>query len=229
MEQILKEKYNVDVLRMDADTTTHKNAHQILINDFASKKYSILVGTQMISKGLNFENASLVGVINADASLCIPDFRSAEKTYELLSQTSGRVGRFDIPGKVLIQTYNPDNYVYLSVIKNDYEELYNKEMDIRMKLKYPPYFYICNLKIISEDYELASKNASIIKKYLDKKLDNTFTILGPAMDGIFKIKNKYHFVILIKYKRINNLIEVLNEINDIYSSNKLKLDININI
>jgi len=229
LEQILREKYNVDVLRMDADTTTHKNAHQILINDFASKKYSILVGTQMISKGLNFENASLVGVINADASLCIPDFRSAEKTYELLSQTSGRVGRFDIPGKVLIQTYNPDNYVYLSVIKNDYEEFYNKEMDIRMKLKYPPYFYICNLKIISEDYELASKNASIIKKYLDKKLDNTFTILGPAMDGIFKIKNKYHFVILIKYKRINNLIEVLNEINDIYSSNKLKLDININI
>lgn len=229
LEQILSEKYNTTVLRMDADTTTKKNAHQILINDFASGKYNILVGTQMISKGLNFENVSLVGIINADAALSIPDFRSAEKTYELLSQTSGRVGRFNIPGKVVIQTYNPKNYVYLSVVKNDYEEFYEKEMNIRMKLKYPPYFYICKIKIISEDYEIASKNSLIIKKYLDNNLDSSFTILGPAMDGIFKVKNKYHFVILIKYKKVNNLIKVLNEINDVYSNNKVKLDININI
>ena len=229
LEQMLKEKYNTSVLRMDADTTAHKNAHQILINDFSSKKYNILVGTQMISKGLNFENVSLVGIINADASLSIPDFRSAERTYELLSQTSGRVGRFDLPGKVLIQTYNMDNYVYKSVIKNDYESFYNEEMDIRMKLKYPPYYYLCNIKVISEDYDLAGENSKKIKKYLDINLDSSFIILGPAMDGIFKIKNKYHFVILIKYKKINNLIEVLNNINDNYTSNRLKLDININI
>lgn len=229
LEQILKEKYNTSVLRMDADTTSHKNAHQILINDFASKKYNILVGTQMISKGLNFENVSLVGVINADASLSIPDFRSSERTYELLSQTSGRVGRFNIPGKVLIQTYNVDNYVYNSVIKNDFEDFYNKEMDIRMKLKYPPYYYICNLEIISKDYDYASISSKNIKKYLDNNLDKSFTILGPAMASVFRVKNEYHFIIMIKYKKSINLIDVLNNINDNYSNNKLRLDININI
>ncbi len=229
LESILKEKYNTSVLRMDADTTSHKNAHQVLINDFASKKYNILVGTQMISKGLNFENVTVVGIINADASLSIPDFRSAERTYELLSQTSGRVGRFDLPGKVLIQTYNMDNYVYASVIKNDYEDFYNKEMDIRMKLKYPPYFYICNVEVISKDYEYAGKSANTIKKYLDQKLNDKFIILGPSMAGIFRINNMYHFVIMIKYKTKDNLIDILNEINDNYTSNKLKLDISINI
>ena len=229
LESILKEKYNTSVLRMDADTTTYKNAHQMLIDDFASKKYNILVGTQMISKGLNFENVSLVGIINADASLSIPDFRSAERTYELLSQTSGRVGRFDLPGKVLIQTYNMDHYVYQSVMKNDYEDFYYAEMDIRMKLKNPPYYYICNVKIISEDYDFARINAGNIKKHLDSYLDENFIILGPAMAEIFKIKNKYHFVIMIKYKKINNLIDVLNDISDNYTSNRLRLDININI
>src|SRR5574344_2932 len=217
LESILKEKYNTSVLRMDADTTSHKNAHQILINDFASKKYNILVGTQMISKGLNFENVTVVGIINADASLSIPDFRSAERTYELLSQTSGRVGRFNIPGKVLIQTYNVDNYVYNSVIKNDFEDFYNKEMDIRMKLKYPPYYYICNLEIISKDYDYASISSKNIKKYLDNNLDKSFTILGPAMASVFRVKNEYHFIIMIKYKKSINLIDVLNNINDNYS------------
>ncbi len=229
LEQLLKEKYNTSVLRMDADTTSHKNAHQILINEFATKKYNILVGTQMISKGLNFENVSLVGIINADSSLSIPDFRSGERTYELLSQTSGRVGRFNIPGKVLIQTYNTNNYVYKSVIKNNYEEFYNYEMNIRMNLKYPPYFYICSIEIISEDYDLALKSSNTVKKYLDSNLNNNFIILGPAMAGIFRLKNKYHFVIMIKYKQIKNLIDVLNNINDNFTTNKLKLDININI
>ena len=229
LEDMLKERYNTNVLRMDADTTSYKNAHQKLIEEFSSGKYKILVGTQMISKGLNFENATLVGIINADASLAIPDFRSAEKTYELLSQTAGRVGRYDLPGKVLIQTYNVDNYVYECVKLNDYEEFYKKEMEIRKVLKYPPYFYICNINIISSNYELASKMSSKVKSYLDCKLDDTFTILGPSMANIFKVKNNYYFSIMIKYKLIGNLINVLNELNDVFNNKDVKLDININI
>lgn len=230
LEIILKEKYNANVLRMDADTTSYKNAHQKLIDEFSSGKYQILVGTQMISKGLNFENATLVGIINADASLAIPDFRSGEKTFELLSQTSGRVGRYDLPGKVLIQTYNIDNYVYECVKSNNYEKFYKKEMEVRRILKYPPYFYICNINIISSSYELASKMSSKVKKYLESNLDEkSFIILGPSMANIFRVKNNYYFSIMIKYKMKYNLIKVLKELNDVFNNKDVKLDININI
>ena len=171
LEDVISKKYGVEVLRMDADTTSRKNAHQKLINEFSTGKYKILVGTQMISKGLNFENVSLVGIINSDASLSIPDFRSSERTYELLSQTAGRVGRFDLDGKVIIQTYNKDNYVYKNVIKNDYDSFFNYEMSIRKKLMYPPYFYICSILITSLTFDKCSLNANKIKKYLDSKLE----------------------------------------------------------
>ena len=153
LEEMISKKYNVLVLRMDADTTSTKNSHQKLISEFGSGKYNILVGTQMISKGLNFENVSLVGVINSDSALLMPDFRSSERAYELLSQTAGRVGRFNLPGKVIIQTYNPTNYVYTAVTKNDYEYFFNYEMNIRKQLMYPPYYYICNLTMISDSFE----------------------------------------------------------------------------
>ena len=193
LQAMVKKKYCVPVLRMDADTTSHKNAHQKLISEFSKGNYKILIGTQMVSKGLNFENATLVGIINPDTSLSIPDFRSAEKTYELLSQTSGRVGRFNLPGKVIIQTYNKDNYVYNSVIKNDYNAFFNYEMNIRKKLNYPPYYYICSLMIVSDKFESASEISNKVKKYLDNNLDESYIILGPSINSIVKLKNKYRF------------------------------------
>lgn len=229
LEEMLESKYNTKVLRMDADTTSRKNAHKTLINEFSSGKYSILVGTQMISKGLNFENVSLVGIINIDSSLSIPDFRSAERTYELISQTAGRASRFNLDGTVIVQTYNKDNYVFSSIIINDYEHFYNNEMNIRKTLKYPPYYYICSIKIISESYELAQKESNLIKKYLDNNLSDSFIILGPSIASIFKLKNKYNFQIMIKYKKQDNLVEVLNNVSDNYTSNKVHVDININI
>lgn len=228
LQAIVEKKYNVETLRMDADTTSRKNAHQKLISEFAAKKYKILIGTQMISKGLNFENATLVGIINPDSSLSIPDFRSAEKTYELLSQTSGRVGRFNLPGKVIIQTYNKDNYVYNSVIKNDYNAFFNYEMNIRHKLSYPPYYYICSLMIISDKFESASDVSNKVKKYLDNNLNEEYIILGPSISSIVKLKNKYRFNILIKYKKDDKLRKVLKEINDMTFKNTT-VDININI
>ncbi len=228
LESILEKKYNVKVLRMDADTTSTKNAHQKLISEFSSGNYSILVGTQMISKGLNFENVSLVGIINSDASLSIPDFRSAEKTYELLSQTSGRVGRFNLPGKVIIQTYNPTNYVYKSVIKNDFDSFFNYEMNIRHKLMYPPYYYICSILITSSTFENASIGANKVKKYLDTLLDESYIVLGPSVSSIVKLNNKYRFNIMIKYKELDKLLESLKELNDI-NIKGVNVDINLNI
>lgn len=229
LEGMIAKKYGVEVLRMDADTTSTKNAHQKLINEFSSGKYSILVGTQMISKGLNFENVSLVGTINSDASLSIPDFRSAERTYELLSQTAGRVGRFNLPGKVIIQTYNPTNYVYRSVVKNDFDAFFNYEMNIRKKLMYPPYYYICNILITSTTFNEAGESASKIKKYLDSKLDEKeFIVLGPSVSSIVRLNNKYRFNIMIKYKKIDNLLPVMRDVNNINIKN-VSIDISTNI
>lgn len=228
LESIIEKKYNAKVLRMDADTTRGKNSHQKLIEEFSSGKYDILVGTQMVSKGLNFKNVSLVGIINCDASLSIPDFRSAERTYELLSQTSGRVGRFDLPGKVVIQTYNPTNYVYQNIIKNDYKSYFESELDIRRKLKYPPFYYICNITIISNEFEKCSIESSKIKSFLDKNLDESYIILGPSIASIVKLKNKYRFNIMIKYKDSTLLYSVLNKLNNL-NIKDIDIDINMNI
>ena len=229
LESMIANKYNTSVLRMDADTTSTKNAHQKLIKEFSSGKYSILVGTQMISKGLNFENVSLVGTINSDASLSIPDFRSSERTYELLSQTAGRVGRFNLPGKVIIQTYNPSNYVYKSVIKNDFDSFFNYEMNIRKKLMYPPYYYICNILITSTTFNEAGDAANKVKKFIDSRLNqDEFIILGPSVSSIVRLNNKYRFNIMIKYKKIDNLLPVMKEVNNINIKN-VSIDININI
>ncbi len=228
LESLIEKKYNARVLRMDADTTSTKNAHSKLIKEFSSGNYNVLVGTQMISKGLNFENVSLVGIINPDASLSIPDFRSSERTYELLSQTAGRVGRFNLPGKVIIQTYNPTNYVYESVIKNDFDSFFNYEMNIRKKLSYPPYYYICDVLVTSSDYNNASTGANKIKKYLDSSLTSEYIVLGPSVSGIAKLNNKYRFNIMIKYKKSDKLYEVLRVVNNIEIKN-VNVDININI
>ncbi len=229
LESMIAKKYNTNVLRMDADTTSTKNAHQKLIKEFSSGKYNILVGTQMISKGLNFENVSLVGTINSDASLSIPDFRSSERTYELLSQTAGRVGRFNLPGKVIIQTYNPTNYVYKCVVRNDFEMFFNYEMNIRKKLMYPPYFYICNILITSTIFNEARDAANRVKKFIDTKLDDKeFIVLGPSVSSIVRLNNKYRFNIMIKYKKIDNLLPVMKEVNNINIKN-VSIDISMNI
>ncbi|MBQ3142856.1 MAG: primosomal protein N' [Bacilli bacterium] len=230
LENILKEKYKTaKVLRMDQDTTSAKGAHQKLIESFKNKEYDILIGTQMISKGLNFPDVTLVAVINADASLAIPDYKSGEKTFELLMQTGGRSGRNEKPGEVLIQTYNPDNYV-LKFIKNyDFVSFYKYEMDIRRRLKYPPYFYMISIKVISNDYNLARDESIKIQKYLVQNLNETFIVLGPSTAAMFKVNNNYHFQILIKYKKEYNLTEVLNFINENNINKKIKIEIDRNI
>lgn len=216
------------ILRMDFDTTSRKGMHEKMITAFKNQEYDILLGTQIVSKGLDFDNVTLVGVINADTSLNIPDFRSSETTFSLLAQVAGRAGRSTKEGEVIIQTFNPDHYAIQYTKKHDYLGFYNKEMFIRRELKYPPFYYICYLKISGKDSDYIYGEVNKIKKVLEKKLENTI-ILGPSPCTIFKLNNIYRYGIILKYKKEDNLREVLDKIIDHYKDNSnLKLDINFN-
>lgn len=216
------------IIRMDVDTTTTKNAHAKIINSFLEEKYNILVGTQMIAKGLDFPNVTLVGVLNADIGLNFPDFRSSETTFSLLNQVLGRSGRGNKEGKVLIQTFNPEHYAIAYTKNHDYLGFYNEEMKIRKILKYPPYYYICSIKIISKDYNLASKSSYGVVNYLKQNIKNEI-ILGPSVCNVFKLNNNYRFQIIIKYKDVNNILEYLTNIEHHYFNKKdIKVEIDFN-
>lgn len=227
LEENIKNKFpNARVIRMDQDTTRNKGSHEKIIEDFKNHKYDILLGTQMISKGLDFPLVTLVGIINADSSLNIPNFRSSENTFSLLCQVAGRSGRSDKKGEVIIQTFNPDNYVINCVKDNDYNKFYLYEMNFRKKLKYPPYYYLVSLKIIGKDYDTTIEYSKKTKKYLDNNLDNNFMILGPTMANVFKFNNEYRMQIIIKYKKEDNLMEVLKELDNIFvMNNNARLEI----
>ena len=230
LEEIISNKYHqAKVLRMDADTTTKKGAHDKIIKSFKNLEYNVLIGTQMISKGLDFPKCTLVGIINADDSLNIPDFRSNEKTFSLLNQASGRAGRSKIQGQVIIQTFNPDNDTIKALKDHDYDTFFKKEMQIRKILKYPPYYYLANIKIASKSYDEAKNEANKIKIYLEKNLDESSIILGPSTASNFKRNNIYRFSITIKYRFDNKLKRTIKALDEIYATNKkvfLEVDIN---
>ena len=230
LEETIKDMYpKIRVIRMDQDTTRNKGAHEKIINDFKDYKYDLLLGTQMISKGLDFPKVSLVGVINADTTLNLPDYRSGENTYSLLSQVAGRAGRSDIPGEVIIQTFNPDNFCLNCVRENNYDKFYFGEMQFRKKLKYPPYYYMVGLKIIGAHYEEALENAKKAKYYLTKNLGKDTIILGPTTAAILKFNNEYRMQIIIKYKRDDKLMPTLRELDNIFANIKdcyLEIDFN---
>ena len=216
------------ILRMDYDTTSRKGMHEEMIEDFKSHKYDILLGTQMVAKGLDFSLVTLVGVINADTSLNIPDFRSSENTFSLLSQVAGRSGRSEKTGEVIIQTFNPDHYAISLVKTHNYLGFYEKEMSIRKMLKYPPYYYLCNIKISGKDADYIYAEALKIKRSLDRNIPNDI-VLGPSNSSIFRVNNIFRYNIIIKYKNDMNLYEILNKIIEHYKTNiKIKIDIDFN-
>lgn len=216
------------VVRMDQDSTTKKGSHERIINEFRNHEYDILIGTQMISKGLDFPLVTLVGIVSADNSLNIPDFRSNERTFSLLTQVSGRAGRSENKGEVILQTYNPDNFILECVKENDFDKFYQEEMNIRRTLKYPPYYYLVGMKVVSSDYKCASMEACKIVKYLKNNIDNSSIVLGPTTHNLFKFKNNYRFVIVIKYRFDTKLFKVLKDIDELYLFNKdVKIEVDI--
>ena len=228
LEEELNKLFKAKIVRMDMDTTSRKGMHEKIINDFGEHKYDILVGTQMIAKSLDFPLVTLVGVINADSSLNIPDFRSAETTFQLLSQVSGRAGRSEKPGEVVIQTYNPDHYSIRYAKNHDYLSFYKEEMAIRRELCYCPYFYLVVVNITSKEYELGFKEANKIGEYLRKNLSKETIVLGPSMANVFRINNVYHYQCIIKYKRDDKLKMILREIDNIYKVNN-KVDVDVDV
>ena len=216
------------ILRMDFDTTSRKGMHEKMIKAFKNHEYDILLGTQIVSKGLDFDNVTLVGVINADTSLNIPDFRSSETTFSLLAQVAGRAGRSDKEGEVIIQTFNPEHYAIQYTKKHDYLGFYNREMSIRRELKYSPYYYICYVKISGKDNKYIYEESLKITKLFHNKLINMI-ILGPSPCTIFKLNNIYRYGIILKYKKEEDLREVLNKVIEHYKDNRnIKIDVNFN-
>ena len=203
----------VRIVRMDYDTTSKRGSHEKILSSFANYEYDILLGTQMIAKGLDFDKVTLVGVISCDNSLFMPTYRSSEDTYNLLNQVSGRSGRRNIQGEVVIQTYNPDHYAITLSCNNDYKSFYQREMMERKKGEYPPYYYLTEVIFKSSDYDFLSREVNKIKNILSYKLSDK-KIIGPMMLYPFKVNNVNRFGIIIKYKKELDLKKVLKDLID---------------
>ena len=200
------------ILRMDVDTTRKKGSHQALLDQFGRGEADILLGTQMIAKGLDFPNVTLVGVLNADTALNLPDFRSSERTFQLLTQVAGRAGRAEKAGQVLIQSYNPQHYAIRFAKDQDYEGFYTYEMGIRRQLGYPPYYFTIGITLSHKKEEEVIKRAYEVMNILRSGLSETSKILGPTPKPIARTHNLYHYQILIKYRLEDELGPTLNQV-----------------
>ncbi len=222
-------------LRMDFDTTRSKNSYENIYNTFKQGKADILIGTQMVAKGLDFKNVTLVGVVAADLSLNLPDFKSTERTYELITQVSGRAGRGEKPGKVIIQTYNPENYSIRYAAKNDYNSFYEEEIGIRENMSYPPFADILLINMNSKNENILIKNIQNVGIFLKKLLekDDKIKILGPCPCQISKIKELYRWQIILKGKITINIAQnvkkvVYDLLKDVYNDIRVSIDRNPN-
>jgi len=220
-------------LRMDFDTTRKKNSYEYMYNTFKNKQADILIGTQMVAKGLDFENVTLVGVIAADLSLNLPDFRAFEKTFQLVTQVSGRAGRGSKEGNVVIQTYNADNLTLKYAAENDYDSFYKNEIMMRRAMDYPPFTNILVINLSSENEGLLIKSIQNVGENLKYKIQNNdkITVLGPCPCGVSKIKNFYRWQIIIKGNieetialEIKNLVYEL--VKNVYTSIRVSIDMN---
>lgn len=215
-EQLEKMFANAKVIRYDIDSTKNKGGHQKLLAQFERKEGNILLGTQMIAKGLDFPDVTFVGVINADISLNIPDFRSNERTFQLLMQVAGRSGRGDKEGQVVIQTYNPDHFVFKCLKQNSYLNFYHQEMAFRKLALYPPYIHLVSLLIEGKKEQEVVKEADNIKAYLSNQAVG-LKVLGPADSLIYKMQDIYRKRIMIKFRDGKKLYPVLNQLTDHYN------------
>ncbi|MFX3618416.1 MAG: primosomal protein N' [Sporolactobacillus sp.] len=219
------------IVRMDVDTTRKKGGHEKLLRRFGDHEADILLGTQMIAKGLDFPNVTLVGVLAADSMLHLPDFRASEKTFQLLTQVSGRAGRHDLPGEVIIQSYSPDHYAVTDAARHDYQQFYNEEMQIRRRLGYPPYYYLVLINVSHPRLDKAAETAERVASALKNNLSDQAQIYGPVVPAIARIKDRYRYQCMVKYKREPQLIPILRKISRHFhetGKDALQLSIDLN-
>lgn len=220
VEELIEQTFDgAKVIRFDVDTTKNKGSHEKLLKDFEEQKANILLGTQMIAKGLDFPNVTFVGVLNADISLHIPDFRANERTFQLLCQVAGRAGRASQEGEVMIQTYNPDHFVLECVKTHDYQRFYQEEMKYRTMAKYPPFVHMVSILIEGKDELDVEQSSKQIHSYLKKQILHG-TILGPANSVIYIINQYYRKRILIKFTNSKEVYPALKRMQDFYNKEK---------
>ena len=228
-EELVKIFPEARVIRMDVDTTSRKGSHEKLLTAFEEGKADILLGTQMIAKGLDFPNITLVGVLSADTMLHLPDFRSSEKTFQLLTQVSGRAGRHELAGEVVIQTYSPEHYSIELASQQDFDQFYQKEMMIRKIHQYPPFYYLALITVSHEELMKVVDVTEKISATLSSRLSKGAHILGPVACPIPRINNKYRYQCIVKYKKEPKLTQTLKMILDHYQQDIHRTGLQISI
>ena len=202
------------ISRMDLDTTRNKNSHELLINDFSKHKTNILVGTQMVTKGLDFDGVSIVGIINADTMISFPDFRSSERAFDMMEQVAGRAGRAHKQGKVIIQTSNPAHPVIDFVTRHDYEGFFKHEIEERQKFGYPPFSKVINIYLKNRDdnvlTEVAVHYSSLLRQVFKHR------VLGPEAPMVARIKNLYIRQIVLKMENEASMPKVKKILRNVY-------------
>ena len=235
VEEVLTEFFpDVKVDRLDIDALKTRKDLDRILDAFSKGETRVLVGTQLVAKGLDFKNVGLVGVIAADVTLNIPDYRSAERTFQLITQAAGRAGRGDRRGKVIIQTYEPENYSLLAAARHDYDDFYNQEIRLRRFMDYPPFTDLIMVNFTSEDEELAITVGERCKRYMENALkdEKYFKILSPQFSQNFKGKDAVRFYLLIKCPKgeRNKYVYYLDNFNKILINEKIEchMDMDIN-
>jgi primosomal protein N' (replication factor Y) len=233
VEEELKKQFDgCSVIRMDADTTTGKNSHYEILKAFKEKNINIMVGTQMIAKGHDFSNVTLVGVLAADSLLNMDDFRAAEKTFQLITQVAGRAGRGEIPGRVVIQTYNTEDFSINAAREQNYTSFYNQEIRIREKLEYPPFTNIATVILSGTDDRLTFSKAKTVKQEFVSGFSDfadRYDVLGPSRPPLSRLKNRYRWRIVIKCKDIDKIINVLRSVSDWFNSTRKKANVELSV
>ena len=223
-EELNKLFPDAKIERMDRDNVSRKGAHERILNRFGKGEIDILIGTQMIAKGLDYPNVTLVGILNADAGLMHQDYNSSKTTFDLLMQASGRSGRAESSGKVIIQAFNPEHYAIKAVVNQDYNFFYNIEMNYRNKSNYPPYSHIVEILLSDENVDRLNRSAN----YLDRKL-NELEIKKYKPYELAKIKKQHRCRILLIDKDMLKLLQQLHIIIDEYISSKNMSHIKVDI
>jgi primosomal protein N' (replication factor Y) len=207
------------IARLDRDTASGKGAFERILQSFRDGDIDILVGTQMIAKGHDIPNVTLVGVVLADIGLSVPDFRAAERSFQLLTQAAGRAGRGDVPGRVIVQTLNPDHYAVRFAAAQDYEGFYKKEIEFRKWLRYPPFAALANVLVRAEKREEALRLATQLGRVLMPPAEG-MRVMGPAEAALLRLKNEFRYQILLKAAKRSTLRQVLNELRHFAESEK---------
>jgi len=220
--------------RIDRDTTRGRDSFAAMHRDMNAGNIDILIGTQMITKGHDFPNVTLVGVIHADLALNIPDFRSCERAFQLLTQVAGRAGRGKVPGKVIIQTNNPDHYMFEFVQEHDVNAFHEKELKLRRQLNYPPFTRLVAIELVSDNESLVKSTSEKLGRALTRQATRNkgVEILGPSKAALYQIQNKFRWHVILRGQKMQALQGILadsRELQELKSASSGKLKISVDV